>query len=59
MCAGAMIYFGIKKVVIAENEHMTGREELLRSHGMEVVVLDDQTCKDLMDEFIRTYPGKF
>ncbi|KAF2168162.1 hypothetical protein M409DRAFT_21607 [Zasmidium cellare ATCC 36951] len=59
MCAGAMILFGIQKVVIGENTHMSGREELLRSHGMEVVVLDDQACKDVLDEFIQRWPKKW
>lgn len=59
MCAGAMILFGIKKVVIGENEHMSGREEFLRSHGMEVVVLNDRECKGLMDEFIQKWPNKW
>jgi cytosine deaminase len=56
MCAGAMVLFGIKKVVIAENSHMSGREEFLRSHGMEVVVLNDQKCVGLLNEFIEKYP---
>lgn len=59
MCAGAMILFGIKKVVIGENSHMSGREEFLRSHGMEVVILDDQDCKDVLDEFIQKWPKKW
>lgn len=59
MCAGAMILFGVKKVVIGENSHMSGREELLRSHGIEVVVLDDQDCKNVLDEFIQKWPKKW
>jgi cytosine deaminase len=35
---------------------MSGREEFLRGHGMEVVVLDDQNCVKLLDEFIEKYP---
>jgi cytosine deaminase len=56
LCAGAMVLFGIKQVVIGENSHMSGREEFLRGHGMEVVVLDDQNCVKLLDEFIEKYP---
>ena len=54
-----MVLFGIKKVVIGENSHMSGREEFLRSHGMEVVVLDDQNCVKLLDEFIEKYPEQW
>ena len=53
MCAGAMIWFNVAKVVIGDNVNMSGREELLRSHGIEVVVLDDRETKEMLGEFIR------
>ena len=52
MCAGAMVYFKFKKVVIGDAKNMNGREEYLRSHGIEVVVLEDEKCEMLMSEFL-------
>ncbi|PON19976.1 cytidine and deoxycytidylate deaminase zinc-binding region [Trichoderma gamsii] len=56
MCAGAMVFFGVRKVVIGENKNMAGREGYLRSHGIEVVVLGDERCERLLDDFIRNKP---
>jgi cytosine deaminase len=56
MCAGAAIYFQVKRVVIGENKNMTGREEYLRSHGIEVIVLNDEKCEKLMTDFINDQP---
>jgi creatinine deaminase len=53
MCSGAILLYGIPKVVIGENATFMGSEELLRQHGVEVVVVDDATCKDLMHRFIQ------
>ena len=44
MCTGAILLYGIPKVVIGENQTFLGEEELLRSRGVEVVVLNDDTC---------------
>jgi cytosine deaminase len=52
MCTGAILLYGIPRVVIGENRTLLGSEDLLRSRGVEVVVLDDQECVDLMTEFI-------
>ena len=57
MCSGAILLYGIPKVVIGENQTFMGEEELLRSRGVEVVVLQDLTCIRLMAEFIRANPG--
>jgi cytosine deaminase len=53
MCSGAIILYGISKVVIGENKTFTGEEELLKSRGIEVVVLDNDECKNLMNDFIK------
>ena len=49
--------YGIPKVVIDENQTFMGEEDLLRSHGVEVEVLQDGTCIALMRSFIAEKPG--
>lgn len=56
MCAGTIVQFGIKHVVIGENETFGGNEDFLREHGVQVDVLDSAACKGLMAEFISRYP---
>jgi cytosine/creatinine deaminase len=56
MCAGTIVQFGIKRVVVGENANFGGNEEFLRQRGIEVVLLDDAACKDLMGKFIREKP---
>jgi len=56
MCAGAILLYGIPRVVIGENRTFVGAEDLLRSRGVEVVVLDDPECVALMEEFIAARP---
>ena len=56
MCTGAVLLYGIPRVVVGENRTFLGGEDLLRSRGVEVVVLDDPACIELMREFIATYP---
>ena len=56
MCSGAIMLYEIPKVVVGENETFLGEEELLRSRGIEVEVVDNQECKDLMAEFIANKP---
>jgi cytosine/creatinine deaminase len=56
MCTGAILLYGIPRVVIGENRTFLGAEELLRSRGVEVVNLDSADCKALMDEFIAAHP---
>lgn len=57
MCSGTILLYGIKKVVIGENTTFTGEEALLRSRGVEITVLDDATCKELMRTFIARSPA--
>lgn len=56
MCSGAILLYGIKKVVVGENQTFMGDEDLLRSRGVEVVVLQDATCIQLMQSFITAKP---
>ncbi|KXS42542.1 MAG: cytosine deaminase [Methanohalophilus sp. T328-1] len=56
LCAGAVVQFGIKKVVAGESETFEGAQDFLRSKGVEVVDLDISECKMLMKEFILEYP---
>jgi len=56
MCTGAILLYGIPKVVIGENQTFLGAEDLLRDHGVEVVVVDDQRCVDMMTGFIESRP---
>ncbi len=57
MCSGTILLYGIPKVVIGENQTFMGEEELLRSRGVETVVLQDATCRDLMRKFIAAKPA--
>ena len=56
MCTGAILLYKIPRVVIGENRNFLGGEELLRSRGVEVVVLDDDECVEMMSTFIRENP---
>ncbi|MDQ3432051.1 MAG: nucleoside deaminase [Actinomycetota bacterium] len=57
MCSGAILLYGIPRVVIGENRTFRGAEDLLRDHGVEVVVLDDDECVALMQRFIAEQPA--
>jgi cytosine deaminase len=57
MCSGAILLYGIPKVVIGENRTFMGEEELLRSRGVVVEVLQDPECERLLGEFIRDHPA--
>ena len=57
MCSGAILLYGIPKVVIGENQTFMGEEALLRSRGVNLEVLQDATCVDLMRRFILDKPG--
>jgi cytosine/creatinine deaminase len=56
MCSGAMLLYGIPRVVVGENATFLGAEDLLRSRGVEVVLADDETCRAMMREFITQRP---
>ncbi|HVL53932.1 MAG TPA: nucleoside deaminase [Vitreimonas sp.] len=56
MCSGAILLYGIPRVVMGENRTFVGAEDLLRSRGVEVVNLDSAECAELMREFIAEHP---
>ena len=56
MCTGAILLYGIPRVVIGENTTFMGFEDLLRSHGVEVVLADSERCIELMETFIAERP---
>jgi cytosine/creatinine deaminase len=56
MCSGAILLYGIPRVIVGENQTFVGEEALLRSRGVSVEVLQDATCISLMSNFIRAHP---
>jgi len=56
MCTGACLLYKVNRVVIGENKNFLGGEELLKSRGKEVIVVDNQECKDLMEKFMKEKP---
>lgn len=56
MCSGAILLYGIPKVIVGENKSFQGEEELLRSRGVAVEVAGDAACVQLMEEFIAAEP---
>lgn len=57
MCSGTVLLYGIPKVVIGENHTFQGPEAYVRSRGVELVILDDQKCRQLMEQFINEHPA--
>lgn len=57
LCSGAVVQFGIRKVVAGESRTFPGAPDLLRAHGVEVVDLDDPECAGLMRDFIAKNPA--
>ena len=57
MCTGAILLYGIPRVVLGENVTFLGGEDLLRARGVEVVDLDSAECRDLMTRFIAEHPA--
>ncbi|WP_426140643.1 nucleoside deaminase [Pseudomonas sp. DWP3-1-2] len=56
MCSGAILLYGIRKVIVGENETFMGEEELLRSRGVDVEVIHNSACVDMMKGFIASKP---
>jgi len=56
MCSGAILLYGIQRIVVGENQTFMGEEALLRSRGVEVDVVQDHTCIELMRGFIASKP---
>jgi cytosine deaminase len=57
MCSGAILLYGIPHVIIGENRTFLGEEDLLRSRGVRVEVIQDERCMRLMARFIDEHPG--
>ena len=56
MCSGAILLYGIPKVVIGENETFLGEEAWLKSRGVELELVHSEACRDLMRQFIAAKP---
>lgn len=56
MCSGAILLYGIPRVVVGENRTFLGEEDLLRGRGVAVDVVQDARCQRLMTEFIAAHP---
>jgi creatinine deaminase len=56
MCSGAILLYGIPHVVVGEHETFMGEEDLLRSRGVKVDVLNDARCVAMMKQFIAAHP---
>jgi cytosine/creatinine deaminase len=57
MCSGAVLLYGIPRIIIGENRTFMGEEDLLRSRGVVLEVLQDAECMRLMQDFISRNPG--
>jgi cytosine deaminase len=57
MCSGAILLYGIPRVVIGENQTFLGEEDWLRSRGVQLEVRHDATCTELMRGFIAAHPA--
>lgn len=57
MCSGAILLYGIRRVVVGENQTFMGEEDLLRARGVEVTVAQDPRCIGMMERFIRERPA--
>ena len=56
MCTGAILLYGIPRVIIGENQTFMGEEELLRARGVDVTVVQDERCVAMMRSFIAMHP---
>ena len=56
MCTGAILLYGIPKVIIGENQTFMGAEQLLIDNGVKIVVVNDDECIEMMKSFIKTNP---
>ncbi len=56
LCAGAIVQFGIQKVIAGESDTFEGASEFMKEHGVEVIDLDIAECKEIMQKFIREKP---
>lgn len=59
MCSGAILLYGIPRVVIGDNHTFMGEESLLAERGVEIVHAESAACRKLMQDFIREQPGQW
>ena len=57
MCSGAILLYGIPKVIVGENKTFRGPEEYLRIRGVELEILDDEECQRMMRDFVAAHPS--
>lgn len=57
MCSGAILLYGIPRVVIGENQTFRGPEEMLRSRGVDLEIVNDDECQQMMRDFIAAHPS--
>ena len=57
MCSGAILLYGIPRVIVGENRTFQGEEDLLRSRGVAVEILQEERCIRMMQEFIQKHPS--
>ncbi|HRH57751.1 MAG TPA: nucleoside deaminase [Chitinophagales bacterium] len=57
LCAGAVVQFGIKKVIVGESKTFPGAKEFMESHGVEVIDLNNEECISIMEDFIEKNPA--
>ena len=56
LCAGAVVQFGIKKVVVGESKNFEGAKQFMIDHGVEVIDLNDEACVEILRDFIEVNP---
>ncbi|MEN9206925.1 MAG: nucleoside deaminase [Gloeomargarita sp. GMQP_bins_120] len=56
LCAGAVVQFGIRRVIVGESRTFPGAREWMEQHGVEVIDLDLAECRHLLQEFIQRHP---
>lgn len=57
MCSGAVILYNIPRVVIGDNQTLMGAEKLLEDNDVDIIVLNDDKCKELFEDFVNNNPG--
>jgi cytosine deaminase len=57
MCSGAIVLYGIPRVVVGENRSFVGEEDWLKARGVQVEVVQDRDCTEMMDVFMRANPA--
>ncbi len=56
MCSGAILLYGIPKIIVGENITFRGPEDYLRSRGVELIISNNSECQQLMQSFIKNHP---